>query len=215
MTSSFDSITRKRLANELKLLEKNPEEEYDVVPDPTDTLTWYFLIIGQKGTPYHGGYYIGKMKLSPEFPAKPGDFYMLTPSGRFMVDQKICITISSYHPEGYSASWTLSSMVSAFQTIMNDDKDHGLSHIFHSEAERREMCRQSFKYNATNHSDIFESFTRFIERDASGKLSPIPLSVVHAAIVEHREKKKEKDRKRALKKEAASKNNGVSGGGHS
>ena len=47
--------------------------------------------------PYLGGYYIGKIELPVDYPAKAGDFYMLTPNGRFDINKKICLTNSSVY----------------------------------------------------------------------------------------------------------------------
>lgn len=38
------------------------------------------------------------MQLPSEYPFKPPEVYMLTPSGRFEINKKICLSISSFHP---------------------------------------------------------------------------------------------------------------------
>lgn len=37
-------------------------------------------------------------QLPSDYPFKPPEVYMLTPSGRFEVNKKICLSISSFHP---------------------------------------------------------------------------------------------------------------------
>ncbi len=49
---------------------------------------WHFAISGQRGSDYEGGIYHGRILLPPEYPFKPPDFVMLTPSGRFQVRQR-------------------------------------------------------------------------------------------------------------------------------
>lgn len=38
-------------------------------------------------------------QLPSEYPFKPPEIYLLTPSGRFEVNRKICLSISSFHPQ--------------------------------------------------------------------------------------------------------------------
>ena len=83
-------ITEKRLIGEIKNLEKNRETYYQVIQDGTDPFKFYFLLRGDPTSVYKGGYYIGKITLPNDYPKSPGEFYMLTPSGRFTVDTKIC-----------------------------------------------------------------------------------------------------------------------------
>lgn len=41
---------------------------------------------------------LSELQLPSEYPFKPPEVYMLTPSGRFEVNKKICLSISSFHP---------------------------------------------------------------------------------------------------------------------
>ena len=86
-------LTIKRLANDLKLLTKEPLDCMDAFPKENNQLEWDFLIIGPKDTDYYNGHYLGKIIHNPEYPAKAPDFIMLTPSGRFKIGAKICLLI--------------------------------------------------------------------------------------------------------------------------
>ena len=120
-------IQKKRLANEVKLLSREPLHYCSAYPDESNHLIWYFLLKGQKGTNYHtgqeggGGEYIGKIVHSPKYPAEPPDYYMLTPSGRYNVGSKICLTNSSYHKGDWSSTWNIQSILIAFYSIWLDD----------------------------------------------------------------------------------------------
>lgn len=46
-----------------------------------------------------GGYYHGKLIFAPTFPMSPPSILMITPSGRFRPDTRLCLTISDFHPE--------------------------------------------------------------------------------------------------------------------
>lgn len=45
-----------------------------------------YVLEGQDGTPYEGGYYHGKIIFPPQYPFKPPSILMLTPSGGTLED---------------------------------------------------------------------------------------------------------------------------------
>jgi ubiquitin-conjugating enzyme E2 J2 len=63
--------------------------------------------IGPPETPYAGGVYWGKLVFPPEYPYKPPSIRMLTPSGRFKPGERICLSISDFHPDTYVFSFPL------------------------------------------------------------------------------------------------------------
>lgn len=164
--SAREILTARRLKGEIQNLEKDREPYYQVIQDSSDQFLFYFLIRG-KEKQYDGGYYIGKIVLPHDYPATPGDFYMLTPSGRFQVNSKICLTNSSYHKENWTPIWNIKNMVIGFMSIFGSDKDTGISHIVESENQRICKARESVDYNRTHHSDIFNKFDQFIKEDGS------------------------------------------------
>lgn len=153
-------IQKKRLSNEVKLLSQQPLHYCTAYPDESNPLIWYFLIIGQKGTDYHGGEYIGKIVHSPKYPAEPPDYYMMTPSGRYNVGSKICLTNSSYHKGDWSSTWNILSILIAFYSIWLDDKESGISHIKDTPANRKKMAAESVEYNKKNNKAIYDKFDR-------------------------------------------------------
>jgi len=164
-------IQKKRLANEVKLLSQQPLHYCSAYPDESNPLIWYFLLKGQKGTDYHtgqeggGGEYIGKIVHSPKYPAEPPDYYMLTPSGRYNVGTKICLTNSSYHKGDWSSTWNILSILIAFYSIWLDDKEHGISHITDTPANRKRMASESVGYNLKNNAAIYSKFDRTYLKD--------------------------------------------------
>lgn len=158
-------IQKKRLAKEAELLKTQPLHYCTAYPDETNPLIWYFLIMGQKGTDYHRGEYIGKIVHSPKYPAEPPNYYMLTPSGRYNIGSKICLTNSSYHKDGWSATWNILSILIAFYSIWLDDKEHGISHITDTPANRRRMASESVEYNKRNNTAIYAKFDRTYLKD--------------------------------------------------
>lgn len=82
MTSS---LCNTRLRKEYKDLQKKPVENIRTAPKETNILEWHYVIEGQKGSPFEGGFYHGTVVFPPEYPYKPPSIQMLTPNGRFKV----------------------------------------------------------------------------------------------------------------------------------
>lgn len=164
--------TLKRLINEQKLLARSPLEYIDYYVDEKDLFTWYFLVKGLEKSDYDGGFYMGKIMVSSGFPQTPVDFMMLTPSGRFEIDKKICLTNSGYHAEQWSAVWNMSTILMGFLSIMADDSKQaqGLSHIVLSSDVRRQMAKDSFAFNMSRYKNILVKFTRFVHEDEKGNV---------------------------------------------
>ena len=60
-----------------------------------------------------GGIYHGRILLPPEYPFKPPSFLLLSPNGRFETNTKICLSISSHHPEHWQPSWSVRTALTA------------------------------------------------------------------------------------------------------
>lgn len=65
-----------------------------------------------------GGIYHGRITLPAEYPFKPPSFIMLTPSGRFETNTKICLSISSHHPEHWQPSWSVRTALTALVSFL-------------------------------------------------------------------------------------------------
>lgn len=169
MSTTISNIAKKRLVGELKLLKKKPLELVDTFPDESDPLVWFFLLKGPTETDYDGGYYLGKILHSPEYPLKPPDFMMLTPSGRFEIEKKICLTNSGYHSDEWKATWNMQTILLGFLSIMADDSTHGISHIKKSKEERAIFARESVNFNVKRHFAIWTKFERFVNPDGTIK----------------------------------------------
>lgn len=160
-------ICKKRLLGEIRLLKKDPHQYIEVAPDDKELLIWYFLVKGPEFSDFRGGYYIGKIMHNPEYPLKPPDFMMLTPSGRFNIGSKICLSNSSYHSDEWSALWNIHTILTGFLSIMLDDKEHGISHIHCTKGEREMHAKNSIEYNKKNHPAIIKLFSRFIDENGN------------------------------------------------
>lgn len=83
-------------------LQKNPPDHIEATPLDSDILTWHYVIRGPDDSPYAGGVYHGKLLFPAQYPFKPPGIQMCTPSGRFKVDTRLCLSMSDFHPETVS-----------------------------------------------------------------------------------------------------------------
>jgi len=155
----------KRIKGDFKLLKKQPLEFIDAYPNEKNLLEWYFLIKGPPDTEYKDGLYIGKILHSEHYPFRGPDYIVLTPTGRFTADKKICLTNSAYHPESWSPMWNIRNMLEGFLSVMVADQERGISHIprtKNSKEQREKMAKDSYEYNMKNYPEIFTKFKRFV-----------------------------------------------------
>lgn len=151
-------IQRKRFNNELKKINNEPLGYITAYPKPDDPFTWYILVVGQKGTDYEGGHFIGVIQHGRSYPDTPPSYTMLTPNGRFEVNKKICTSNSSFHPESWSSSWNIITILIGFYSIWIDDRDSGLAHIHSPKEIRQTFASQSIEFNRTNLAEIYAGF---------------------------------------------------------
>lgn len=74
---------------------------------------WHFTLRGPTGSVYEHGYYHGCLLLPPCYPFGPPDIVFFTRTGRFRINKKICLSITSYHKQEWSPAWTLSGIIRA------------------------------------------------------------------------------------------------------
>ena len=65
-----------------------------------------------------GGYYHGKLVFPADFPFRPPSIYMITPSGRFQTNTRLCLSISDFHPDTWNPSWTVSTILMGLISFM-------------------------------------------------------------------------------------------------
>lgn len=89
-----DLCTR-RLTKELSALRKEPlkSPKITVAPNEANILEMHYVIEGSPKTPYDGGIYHGKLMFPKEYPLKPPSVMMLTPSGRFQPNRRLCLSM--------------------------------------------------------------------------------------------------------------------------
>ncbi len=138
--NTFGSLNAavKRVMQEMKEM-REPTEHYFAAPMEVRLLQiefgiiaqdnifeWHFTVRGPPDSEFEGGLYHGRITLPPEYPMKPPAIMLLTvtmfhrnayllrqPNGRFETNTKICLSVSSYHPESWQPSWSSNERTAA------------------------------------------------------------------------------------------------------
>lgn len=102
-----------RLQKEYIKIQKDPVPNIMCKPLQNNILEWHYCIYGieDKTSPYYNGFYHGKLSnflnylsivFPPEYPYKPPSIMMITPSGRFQTNTRLCLSMSDFHPETWN-----------------------------------------------------------------------------------------------------------------
>jgi ubiquitin-conjugating enzyme E2 J1 len=135
--------TLQRLTGEARALQRNPDPNIIAGPAGDDLLLWHFTIRGAPDTPFEGGIYHGKIIFPPQYPMKPPDIYFLTPNGRFETNKKLCLTITSYHPDTWNPAWDVRTALTSLIAFMVTKGDGAIGAIDTNDNERRKLALQS------------------------------------------------------------------------
>ena len=126
------SPTESQIIINRKLLweQRNPNPYYKLRLTHSGNLyNIHFSCRGPKDTIFEGGIYHGVLVLPPSFPFKPPDLMMITPSGRFEVNKKICFSYTSYHPETWSPALNFKHIIIGFLSLFNEYSENAIGMI--------------------------------------------------------------------------------------
>ncbi|GAA6000859.1 uncharacterized protein JCM10292_006462 [Rhodotorula paludigena] len=139
---SIRSAGVRRLLQEHAELQQDSCADYNAAPLEDDLFSWHFTL-RVSSSDYHGGVYHGKLILPSDYPFKPPEVYMLTPSGRFEVNKKICLSISSFHPETWQPSWGIRTALLAIMAFFETDPKGAVGSLEYPSADRRRLALAS------------------------------------------------------------------------
>eukprot|EP00162_Nutomonas_longa_P022267 comp5344_c0_seq1/m.4535 comp5344_c0_seq1/g.4535 ORF comp5344_c0_seq1/g.4535 comp5344_c0_seq1/m.4535 type:complete len:156 (-) comp5344_c0_seq1:33-500(-) len=150
------NVATKRLQKEYAAIQNEPVPYVVTRPDPTNILDWHYVLTGPAGSPYEGGEYHGIVRCPKEYPFKPPSILMYTPNGRFKINQRICMTMSDFHPESWQPAWTIGAILTGLLSFMLE-KEITNGSIEASDEEKREFAANSRAHNRSNtkFKDIF------------------------------------------------------------
>ena len=157
------SIKTKRIYYESKILNQDQLNIATAYPFEDGMNIWYALFIGPHDSAYKGGHYICKIILSANYPFTPPDFIFLTPSGRFEINKKICLTITGFHSDMWQSTITIKTMLIQIFSVFYQDVDNGIAHLIPpasgtTKLERQKYAENSIAYNLANYKEIYQNF---------------------------------------------------------
>lgn len=136
-------------------MKQDPPPGVIAEPNESDILVWHYAIRGPVDTPYQGGMYIGKIKFHPDYPLKAPSIYMLTPSGRFECNKKICMSMSDFHPESWNPLWSVATIIQGIQSFMASD-ELTTGGMRASDMDRKKFAAISIPYNQKTFPRLFD-----------------------------------------------------------
>jgi ubiquitin-conjugating enzyme E2 J2 len=149
------ALATKRLRKELIQLQNEPPPGIIAEPKESNILTWYYAIRGPTDTPYDGGIYVGKLVFPSEYPMMGPSIMMSTPSGRFQINTKICMSMSGdFHPESWNPLWSVATIIQGIQSFMASD-DLTTGGMKAPDEERKRLAKLSHDYNRKNFPNLF------------------------------------------------------------
>ena len=140
--------TSGRLNRELtEVLKNGVDGVLAVATEGGDLYCIHFLLAPSNPCDYKGGRYWGKFVFPRTYPQAPPALYFLTPSGRFEPGVKVCASFTDFHPESWTISWRLSTLLLAVLSFMQDESPTAGS-ISSSGSRKRELAAKSHLFNA-------------------------------------------------------------------
>ncbi|WRT69322.1 uncharacterized protein IL334_006306 [Kwoniella shivajii] len=166
-------------------MQKSPPPFIWACPEEKNILDWHFIIRGPPDTPYAGGEYHGLIWFPSDYPFKPPDVKMFTPSGRFETGHKICMSMTSYHPSTWNAAWSVATILTGLLSFMLSDEITAGA-VKTTEADKKILAKQSHAFNIGNKKfrDIFPDYAKAEMKDLPdmGKGNPSSSSLTDLGV---------------------------------
>lgn len=154
---------------------KEPLPLLRALPSPDNLLEWHYVLQGNSDSPYAQGYYHGIVRFPPDYPWKPPSIMMCTPNGRFDTNRRICLSMSDYHPESWSAMWNSQKILLGLQSFFYEDT-YTSGSVTTTTKQKKEYAKHSLAYNVRNKTfaALFPDLVELHEKqknESSGKSS--------------------------------------------
>lgn len=162
-------------------------------PLSTNLRHWHFSFRGA-GDTFGMGIYHGRIVLPKDYPLSPPRIQLWTPSGRFKPLTDICLSASSYHPESWSAKWTIFGLVVALRLHMLQSPLE-IGGMISSLDEMEEYARRSQTYRVqwyaagdttivVSHAKLLEEGVLALEGQGEGVAASVPERIESPAEME-------------------------------
>eukprot|EP00750_Incisomonas_marina_P003276 INCI13042.3.p1 GENE.INCI13042.3~~INCI13042.3.p1 ORF type:complete len:1029 (-),score=161.50 INCI13042.3:433-3519(-) len=139
----------RRLMKEYMRIARKPIPNVEARPLETNILEWHFVLHGTDG-PYAGGKYHGMLEFPVSFPMKPPAIKMLTPSGRFETNTRICLSMSDFHAEMWNPGWNVETILIGLLSFMYEESPNAIGSLQDTDENRRKFAQQSEEFNMRN-----------------------------------------------------------------
>jgi len=144
MSYNTNNPAIKRLMSEIRGLENNPDRSFVAGPvDDSDLFVWHFTIKGTPDSSFEGGIYHGKFIFPQQYPYKPPDVYFLTPSGRFEINKKLCLSATSFHPETWNPGYDVRTILTSLIAFLPTKAEGAVGALDSPDSERKILARES------------------------------------------------------------------------
>lgn len=143
-TGSTSSI--KRIQRELKEICESPSRHWTAGPATDDLFEWIFAVRGPPETDFEGGIYTGKIVLPVNYPLAPPSITLLTPSGRWEVGKKICLSNTNYHPDLWQPAWGIRTMMEALRSHFPVAGDGAIGALDWPSDMRKRLAQESLDF---------------------------------------------------------------------
>ncbi|TXT13698.1 hypothetical protein VHUM_01065 [Vanrija humicola] len=137
---------RSNTTQECLAMQKSPPPFIWAVPEERNILDCECSCRGPPDTPYAGGEYHGLIWFPSDYPFKPPDVKMFTPSGRFEPGVKICMSMTSYHPSTWNAAWSVATILTGLLSFMLSDEITAGA-VKTTDEQKRQLAAQSHAFN--------------------------------------------------------------------
>eukprot|EP00913_Durusdinium_trenchii_P020386 g19150.t1 len=164
----------RRLMMEYRRILKNPIDFIEARPLDTNILEWHFVMTGNQD-PYTGGDLSCILEFPDDFPMKPPSIKLLTPSGRFEINKRICLSMSDFHKESWNPSWTVEKILIGLMSFMYEENSVSIGSILEPKEDRRRYAAASAYFNAQNeiYVQLFQTPDEAEEEDNIRKLRKV------------------------------------------
>nr|OQO19919.1 hypothetical protein B0A51_10534 [Rachicladosporium sp. CCFEE 5018] len=139
---------QKRLTREYASLSTSPLPYITAHPSESNILEWHYILTGPPSSPYENGQYWGTLVFPPDYPFAPPAIRMHTPSGRFHCSERLCLSISDFHPKSFNPSWGVGQILLGILSFMTSE-EMTTGSVKASEAERKAFASRTRWWNST------------------------------------------------------------------
>ena len=149
-TMAPSAVCRKKLSKEHKALCVSPPDFIPLVHvNEKNVCDWHFVIQGPPDSPYDGGFYVGRVRFPDDYPFKPPSLSMVTPSGRFEVNVRLCLSMSDFHPEAWTPGWSVATILTGMLSFMLENAETTGS-VRTTDDEKKRLAADSLRWNMEN-----------------------------------------------------------------